>query len=390
MATLHITRRRLVAVATGTLLFIAIQALPVSQAVEMQSLYTVEVERDRSAADPQARAYADALSAVLVRVTGDESAATDEDLLGLFPNPQRYVLQFQAGDGNTLIVTLDGAAIVSLLRRAGQPVWGSDRPLTIVWLAVDRGMGEREIVGAAADDQEARFARLDPNRELRERVLGAAERRGIPMVFPLLDSEDREAVTSSDIWGGFDDALLAASRRYGTSSILVGRVQGDDTYSNRWSYFFGNQQLTFTGSPETAVNMLADALAEQFAFAGNAPLETVTLTISGIESVSGYGALQRLLSGVSAIESFKVDTVAGSEIRYVVQVRGGTDRLASALEFSGFLQRSDWLGVDDLYAEENASASLEYAYRPVRDLPPAAETPPGNIEDNGSAESEPF
>ena len=339
-------------------------------AIEMEDLYTVEVPTDPNDPDGQNAAYERALREVLIRMTGSEAAAESEELAGIFPNPAQYVLQYGRGDDNSLVVSLDGPAIEALLRRAGFPVWETDRPLTLVWLAVDWGMGEREIVGADdADSSPAAARSIDRNRLLRERVQATARRRGVPVLFPLLDTEDLESVSFSDIWGGFDDALLAASRRYGTASILVGRVRGEELFRNRWNYYFGGQRLEWTGGPDTAVNLLADALAEQFAVSGNAPVESVILTISGIDSVAAYGAVQRLLGDLGAIDNYRIDTVAAGDVRFRVQVRGGADRLASALEFSGILQRADWLGVQDYFGGQNMRESLDYVYRPYLSQP---------------------
>jgi hypothetical protein len=353
--------RRLKAAVSGWLVPFALAILhSTACAVEMPSLYTVEVPLQTDRSDAQTLAYEAALSAVLVRITGAESAAGDEDLLGLFPTPARYVLQYRR-EGDTLIVSLDGPAIEALLRRAGAPIWSNDRPLTLVWLAVDRGLGDREIV-AAGDPEDAGAFPADRNAGLREQVLLAAQRRGIPVLFPLLDTEDLEAISFSDIWGGFNDALIDASRRYGSASILVGRVRTEDMFGNRWSYYYGNQQLNWTGTPDMVVNLLADALADRFAISGNERVDEVVLTISGVDSVSAYGSVQRLLAGVSAIESFRIDTVAGDEIRYIVRVQGGTDRLATALEFSGVLRRPDWLGAGDYFGAEPGN-SLDYVYQ---------------------------
>ncbi len=347
-------------------------------AIEMDSLYTVQVPLDPGAPDGQSAAYGQALGEVLIRVTGNEAAAESQDLVGLFPNPAQYVLQYRRGENDSLVVSFDGPAIEALLRRAGQPVWGNDRPLTIIWLAVDWGMGEREIVGADDLDATPGATRsIDRDRLLRERVLASAERRGIPVLFPLLDTEDLKSVSFSDIWGGFDDALLTASRRYGTSSVLIGRVRGGEQFRNRWSYYSGGQRLAWTGGPETAVNLLADSLAEQFAYAGDAPVENVVLTISGVDSVSAYGTVQRFLAELSVIDDYKIDTVAGGEIRFRVKVQGGSDRLASALEFSGILQRADWLDVQDFFGAQNASETLDYVYRPY--------APEGSGQDDGAS-----
>ncbi len=307
-------------------------------AIEIPTLYTAEVKLDPEADDPRSAAYKRGLWEIVMRVTGSE-LSTDAPLLDdLFPNPARYVLQFRQGADETLSISFDGAAIENVLRNAGETVWGADRPLTLVWLAVDWGEGEREIIAADDPERVADAARsIDRNRLLRERMQETASRRGIPIAFPLLDTEDLQNVRFTDIWGGFDEQLLRASRRYQANSILVGRVRAGALQMNRWTYYLGGIRETWSGEPENAVHLLADALAAEFAFSGNAPLETVTLNIAGIDSVRAYGTIQRYLENLSLIEDFEVHTVSGDEIRYEVRLRGGSTRLRRALEISNIL-----------------------------------------------------
>jgi hypothetical protein len=89
--------------------------------------------------------------------------------------------------------------------------------------------------------------------------------------------------------------------------------------------------------PENAVHLLADVLAAELAFSGNAPVETVTLNVAGIDSVRAYGNIQRYLENLSLVEEFEVHTVNGDEIRYEVRLRGGMTRLRRALEISDIL-----------------------------------------------------
>ena len=85
--------------------------VPVANAVEVASLYTVEVALDPDDPDAQSNAYRAALTEVLVRVTGTTAAADSEELAILFPNPARYVRQYRPGPDDTLIVSLDGPAL---------------------------------------------------------------------------------------------------------------------------------------------------------------------------------------------------------------------------------------------------------------------------------------
>ena len=218
--------RLALAALAAALLFV----VPHADAVEVEGLYTVDVALEAGAGGRE-RAYEDALAEVLVRITGRESARTDEDMLGLFPTPARYVMQYARGDQDRLIVTLDGDAISQLLRRAGHPVWENDRPLTLLWLAVEWAPGDRELVGAAEPGRRV-FGRQEERRaQVREQIANAAARRGLPVLLPQLDAEDRNAVTVRDVWGGFDQALLAASRRYETASVLVGKIRSDNPHA---------------------------------------------------------------------------------------------------------------------------------------------------------------
>ncbi len=342
------------------LLFSAGWVLPVS-AVDVPTLFSAEVPLDEEAENPREDAYRAALIAVLTRVSGSKLSANEEAIDEMFPVPGAYVTQFRPGEEDTLWITFDAEAIERVLRASGQTVWGSDRPLTLVWLAVDWGQGEREIIAAGDPDRTTQEARsIDRNRLLRERILEIADKRGLPLVFPLLDTTDLQGVTFSDIWGGFDDRIIDASERYDANSILIGRVRPSSSQRNRWTYVLGDEIRTWTGPPEMVVAQVADRLADEFAVGGDAPLEMVALNVSGVQTINAYGSLQKALSGVSLIESFRIAEVNGDVVSYQVEIRGGTDRLRRALRFAGLLEQTDSMDFSSL---EPATA-LEFFYSP--------------------------
>lgn len=351
---------------TLLILLVAVTAADVS-AIEVTSLYTAQVALDREQDNPRERAYEWALAEVLTRVSGSV-VGTDSDLIeAMFPNPADYVVQFRPGEDDTLWVSFDGLAIEATLRRSGQTVWGGNRPLTLVWLAVDWGRGKREII-AAGDANRSRGASrsIDRNRLLRERILKVAERRGLPVAFPLLDTEDFEQVRFSDIWGGFDERVLDASKRYEVDSILIGRIRPASGQRNRWSYYFDRDERTWMGAPEEAIVRVADLLAAEFAIGANAPLRVVELRVFGITSIDAYGAMQKLLSGLNVIENFLVTSVEGERISYRVEAHGGAERLARALRLSGLIEQDiieqEFMD-DDSYMRETLLA-LDFFYSP--------------------------
>ena len=312
-------------------------------AVEVPSLFTAEVPFDRNEPDARQQAYSAALASVLLRVSGPELFADPEYYDALFPDPERYVVRFRQGSADNLFVTFDGEALTRYLRETGQTVWGGDRPLTLAWVAVDRGSGERAIIGATDDDATPDFGpgddlMPDTLAALRERVLNMAERRGLPVIFPVLDAEDMVLVTPSDIWGGFDEQVLIASQRYDVDSVLIGRVSTDGVEFNRWHHYLGPEQHAFTGEPELAVMQLGERLAAEFAIRGDAPVRTVELNISGVVTVEAYGGVIELLEGISIVDSFTIAEVAGDTIRLRVAAVGGAERLARALRLAGLLE----------------------------------------------------
>ena len=311
-------------------------------AVEMTSLYTVEVPLDPGDPDAQRNAYQEALRQVLVRVTGSNALADSAEMATLFPNAARFVRQFRPGPDGTLVVSLDGPAIERVLRDANATIWASDRPLTVIWLAVDWGLGDREIVAADDPDRMPGDGRsIDRNQILRERVQAVAERRGLPIAFPLMDVEDLRNIGFIDIWGGFDEPLLEASTRYGAESVLVGRIRPDDLQPPRWTWYFDNQRFGWPGQPEESIEQLADALAARDAISGSREVETIRVTISGINSVAGYAEVQRYMENLRVARSLAVRTVSGDSITYDIDVQGGMQQLESIISISNLFEPAD-------------------------------------------------
>ncbi len=345
------------------LVICAVGLAPSARAVDVATLFTAEVLLDESSDNPRADAYKAALVEVLTRVSGQELAGNEQALNELFPVPSAYVTQFRPGIEGTLWVSFDGEAIDRVLRSAGQRVWGAERPLTVVWLAVDWGQGQREIVAAGDPDRTVQQTRsIDRNHLLRERVLEAARKRGLPLVFPLLDTTDLQGVTFSDIWGGFDERVVAASKRYDASSILIGRVRTSSSGQNRWTYVFGDQSKTWHGPAEVVIGQIADTLAAEFSAGGTAPLDTVEITVSGIQSVRAFGSVQKLLADIRLIEGFQISGVSGDTVRYQIEVRSNPDRLRRALRFAGLLESERATGADGPGAL--AADALEFFYSP--------------------------
>jgi hypothetical protein len=107
---------------------------------------------------------------------------------------------------------------------------------------------------------------------------------------------------------------------------------------------------------------VADLLGEEFAISGNAPVESVELTVAGINTVEDYGAVQKLLSEINVIESFWIAQVDGDRIRYRVEALGGVERLGRALRFNGLIEQNGFDG--SRFPVDALNSSLEFFYNP--------------------------
>jgi hypothetical protein len=333
-------RRRIVAVRAAALvagLTGGLLAGPAVMAARVDGLYAASVPIADGSPDATQAAYAEALRRVLIKVTGRRAAAADATLLSQFGDPAAMVQQYRH-DRGSLWAQFDALAVRAVLDRTGQPVWGDERPTTIVWLAFDAGGGDRDILsggeaaagGAAVPDAAA---------GLRRELLQSADDRGVPLVLPLRDSQDLAAVAYADVWGEFSDRVLAASQRYQADAVLVGRARlfPAGMPDVRWTLHLGTERFEWRGGVADGPAGLAERLAARLATTGASDSELL-LTVSGIGSFDQYGQVSGYLRGLDMIEAVSVAYVMGDAVGYALRIRGDREQLVRTLALRRVLQ----------------------------------------------------
>lgn len=336
-------------------------------------LYDAQVPVASQTAAERERATRRALTEVLVRVTGATEVPMDGAVAAALAAPSRYVLRFQftrapqaataqgqpAPNGNSTLfdVRFDAHAVLALLRDAQLPIWGANRPVVLVWLAV-RGGGRDELVAADANDAWAAALQRQ------------ARRRGIATVLPVMDLQDRHLSTSA-VWGFFWEDIEAASRRYRPAMLLVGRAAlGQSGWWTKWelrapeaaafdaagfdaAFDPGGQASVVPdqrldtryehgpaapeASAQAAIDHVADTLAARFAVRGGAA-QAFQATVHGAQTVRGYARLLDHLDTQEYIE--RVDVLAAtpraleirlhtrSDLRQLAELLAQSNRLA--------------------------------------------------------------
>ncbi|MES1943454.1 hypothetical protein PC39_05050 [Salinisphaera sp. PC39] len=318
-------------------------ALP---AADVDDLYVGEAVVADQSAEARETGLREALGRVLVRVTGDPGILRRDEAEAMLARASAWVQRYGYETAETaatsddvpettLRARFDGNAVARALREAGLPVWGRERPRTLVLLLVE---GEADIVPARADD-------------LLADMRAAAERRGIPLVFPERGGSERRQLRAADLRYGDLSAVNDVAQRYGASHILVGRLErvggawrGEWTLNRRgetvseWSDSAGGRDALLAA----AAGRLADSYARRFAVYGGAAADTVvTVAVDGVDAVAAYARIDRYLRGLTAVQTVNPVLVDREAVVFRVQISGEPDVLARSIELAGWLTQDE-------------------------------------------------
>lgn len=321
----------------------------------VRNLYEAEVPVSGQSRAEREEAVREALKEVLVRISGlndASSLAADEDLVR---KPSQYVQQFRYRrfkPKEVIPETLENAkpynqmlwlrftkkTINKLLLNQGLSVWGKTRPSTLIWLVID-DQKNRVLIGN------------NTNHNGRTHLEEASKKRGLPVRLPLLDLADQSKLQITDVWGNFEDTILAASERYQTESVLVGRVYLNfaHTWHTRWTlYSAGQRQDWDFGSSDSlseAVNQgiakTGEILSEKFArvkaTAESTANNMVVLQIKNISNLKTYNRTIKYLKGLSTVSKVSPFKINKEDVIFHVQSHSGRLGLSQAISLGRVL-----------------------------------------------------
>lgn len=330
---------------------------PTADAVQVEGLYRTTVPVADRSATALAAAFTQAFTQVLIKVTGNTGVAANPALAAALQQPAQYIQQYAyqqpaappagtatAPPGSTpglsLSVSFDPPSVDTLLQTANLPLWGQERPLVVMWVGVDQS-GARFIVGSDGDPQ---------NSGARIALQQAADARGLPVLFPLLDLQDQGAVSFADLDGGFMDTVIAASARYEANAEVAGVVRRAPTgqwLGQWWLAFRGRTDHWTTLNPDldtalaSGVGGVADRLAGLLAVTGQsvpgAPAGPVRVAIAGVGKVKDYARIEGMLEHLAPISAARLVKVTGDQLVFDVVPRGNPEDVARNLALVSWL-----------------------------------------------------
>jgi hypothetical protein len=245
-------------------------------------LYEVKVPLNGTSEVERATAFAEAMRAVAVRVSGRREAAANATVTAA--DPARHVQRYTSGSDKTLTVGFDGASVDRLLQQAGLTFWAAERPLTLVDVAT-------------AD----RVAAVD-----------AAQWRGLPIA-----------------WQAGAAAIGPAQ------AVLKGTPNGPQF---DWSFSHAGETVQARGSLADGIHLAADTLAARYAPPSSRGNSSLVLRVAGMGDVRMYTGALAYLDSLSLVRSVAVEALEGDVVRLRVVVRGDRELLGRIAALEAKLQ----------------------------------------------------
>ncbi len=353
--------------------FVCLMFLPLSFALAQPqgSFYGAAIAVESQSSRERARAAKEGFMEVMLRISGTEEALLNEVVQSHATKALRYIEQYQykpitdeslleQGLRLSAMMKFSPAIIEKVLAEAQLPFW-SNRPKTLVWLAVDDPVEGRMLVNNQNGG--------DIIASLEE----AAGRRGLPLTYPLLDLDDRLAMPVDNVWEINEEAILAASERYDADVILVGRYSKTSKGElwSIWHYFHDGASRSYDSrvsaseddvaesSPELieaelfdrlgveALYPLADFLADRYAIRSHTEAGgRLVVQVGGIGDFALYRQSLNYFEGLAAVSNVLIAGVRQDTLLLFLESEADIDKFLKMVALDGKLHdQSDDLQV---------------------------------------------
>ncbi|MGH8397700.1 MAG: DUF2066 domain-containing protein [Gammaproteobacteria bacterium] len=355
-----------------------------AQGAVVAGLYEASVPVPDQSAAARSVALQQALAAVLVKITGERTAGGVPALANLIQDPSQFLQQYRyeqapvngsatpatyydltrtgapaiAPTGLLLSAKFDPEVVNQAVRGAHEPLWGQERPVTLVWLALQEG-SKQSIVSSGNNSTSV------------QAMNSAASQRGVTLIFPTMDAVDQQAIGFPDISNDITERIQQASRRYKPDAILVGNIYmtTPGQYAARWQLTAGAQSQSWTTPPADLASVAADGVqttadhyAQWFAVAANAlGTNGITVSVSGVTDVAAYAKVLAYLSGLTPVKSAQVTQVNNQTVYFSLDTRGDLSNLQHAVLLGGLLKPAASAAASSVLP---TTASLQFQYVP--------------------------
>jgi len=330
---------------------LAIAWYSLAGAVIVEDLYTVELPVADQTTSLRLESFNEAFKQVLVKVSGSDDALKDPAFQNPIERSARYVKQFRYVNRSLpededldagrlyLRIDFDQQLVEGLLREQNYPVWGRERPSTLLVVSYDV-------------NENIKLASQDTTPDLIEALDKAASVHAVPVLFPLMDLEDMSLVKIRDIAARQYDGIQAMAQRYSPNALLVGQVVGRSGkgWEGDWEVRFADQVFRWKHEApskqevlDQVIRHLAKILASEYALEDHRSVEgSLLLAVSGVDGIGKLIKVQRYLESLNAVMAVRVAMINKDVVTYQVSLRNAPEDLQRLIEFGEVLELEDF------------------------------------------------
>jgi len=364
---------------------LAFSALSPVYAIDIKGLYEVEVPVFSQNKNERKAAMRRGMLQVLIKISGSSEIPFTPGIPDILENAANYVQQFRystwpankpvphmfeggKSPKKILWVRYDKQALNRILRDQGLPIWGRSRPAVLIWLAV-ADEGERYLLGNNTNDDLIRLFDTE------------SERRGLPILLPLLDLQDQVGIRVLDIWGDFEQEILLASERYQTKAILRGRLfrDGYENWLANWTLYENGEKYHWDSEGTTqgaifgeAIDSVASRLSARYAQVINeAGSNAFFISVKNVNNLKDYARIVKYLKSLTLVTDASAVRFDSNTARFRIDIEGAESGVVQTIELGNVLVSISDLGElsprDDTQTETvNFDIAVDRVYRLLR------------------------
>lgn len=337
-------------------------------AVIVEDLFTVELPVADQTTSLRLESFSQAFKQVIVKVSGSDDALRSQAFERPIERSARYVKQFRYVSRNqsqeeevdagrlVLRINFDQQLIESLLREHNFPVWGRERPSSLLVISYD----VNENIKLVSED-------LTP--DLIEALDQAASSHAVPVLFPLMDLEDIAMVKIGDIVSREYENIKTMAQRYTPDALLVGQIVGRSGkgWHGDWEVRFADQIFKWKHKASSkkavidqVIKHLARILALEYALEDHRRVEqSLLLSVSALEGIDRLISVQEYLTSLNVVENVRVAMITDDVVTYRLKLRNDPEDLQRLIEFGEVLEQENFPQVS---TEGEEQIILNYSY----------------------------
>lgn len=350
------------------LVLLILSPLQSVKAVVVDDLYTVALPVADQTTGLRLEAFENAFGLVLIKVSGSDEARKNPAISRLAKSSSRYVKQFSyegrpgvdAEGGSIkllyLKVNFDQQLIERLLRKHNFPVWGRERPSSLLVINSQSGGSIQIVAGDSAP-------------KIVELLDAAALNMGVPTLLPLMDLEDISLVDVADVTSRHFKVINNMAIRYGPDAIVVGEITklDSDNWQGAWEVRFADQIFKWRHKAATQAAVidqliahLASVLALEYALEDHQRNEQeLLLKVSSMQDINHLISVRKYLGSLNVVDSVRVALVSKEEVTFYLKLRNSAEDLQRLIDIGNVLEQQD---LPQVNAQSNGGVVISYDY----------------------------